>query len=67
MTWRYQVLLTFQKNPWLCISREGDRQQQVLHGPSPTAAGLPHGDRNKLLMPPPHPGLWVSSIVSQYS
>ncbi|XP_076288665.1 uncharacterized protein LOC143213060 isoform X2 [Lasioglossum baleicum] len=35
---------------------EGDRQQQVLHGPSPTAAGLPHGDRNKLLMPPPHPG-----------
>ncbi|XP_054004590.1 KH homology domain-containing protein 4-like isoform X3 [Hylaeus anthracinus] len=35
---------------------EGDRQQQVLHGPSPTAAGLPHGDRNKLLMPPPHTG-----------
>ncbi|XP_035726475.1 extensin-like isoform X1 [Vespa mandarinia] len=35
---------------------EGERQQQVLHGPSPAGAGLPHGDRNKLLMPPPHPG-----------
>ncbi|XP_029659061.1 extensin-like isoform X2 [Formica exsecta] len=35
---------------------EGDRQQQVLHGPSPIPAGLPHGDRNKMLMPPPHPG-----------
>jgi hypothetical protein len=40
-----------------CLSREGDRQQQVLHGPSLTPAGLPHGDRNKMLMPPPHSGL----------
>ncbi|EFN86500.1 extensin isoform X2 [Harpegnathos saltator] len=35
---------------------EGDRQQQVLHGPSPTPAGLPHGDRNKMLIPATHPG-----------
>ncbi|XP_066590962.1 uncharacterized protein [Prorops nasuta] len=35
---------------------EDDRQQQGLHGSSPAGMGPPHGDRNKLLMPPSHPG-----------
>ncbi|XP_015590574.1 extensin isoform X2 [Cephus cinctus] len=37
-------------------SGEGDRHQQILHGPPPAGVGPHHGDRNKMLMPPPHSG-----------
>ncbi|XP_043277485.1 extensin-like isoform X2 [Venturia canescens] len=33
-----------------------ERQQRASHGPSPGGVGPTHGERNKPLLPPPHPG-----------